>query len=34
MMHRFPSGLAGDKVHQKRVPAGAPGPDADHRVRR
>ncbi|MGH3457771.1 non-homologous end-joining DNA ligase [Aeromicrobium sp.] len=24
MMHRFPTGLAGDKVHQKRVPAGAP----------
>jgi DNA ligase D len=24
MMHRFPSGLAGAKVHQKRVPAGAP----------
>src|SRR5262245_28685008 len=24
MMHRFPKGLAGDKVHQKRVPAGAP----------
>ncbi len=24
MMHRFPSGLAGDKVHQKRVPGGAP----------
>lgn len=24
MLHRFPSGLAGDKVHQKRVPAGAP----------
>jgi DNA ligase D len=24
MMHRFPEGLAGDKVHQKRVPAGAP----------
>ncbi len=24
MMHRFPSGLAGEKVHQKRVPAGAP----------
>jgi DNA ligase D len=24
MMHRFPSGLAGDKVHQKRVPKGAP----------
>jgi DNA ligase D len=24
MMHRFPSGVAGDKVHQKRIPAGAP----------
>jgi DNA ligase D len=24
MLHRFPRGLAGDKVHQKRVPAGAP----------
>src|SRR3984893_18907494 len=24
MMHRFPSGVDGDKVHQKRVPAGAP----------
>ncbi|MDQ2844834.1 MAG: non-homologous end-joining DNA ligase [Actinomycetota bacterium] len=24
MMHRFPTGLAGDKVHQKRVPSGAP----------
>ncbi|GAA0552124.1 non-homologous end-joining DNA ligase [Paractinoplanes ferrugineus] len=24
MMHRFPAGLAGDKVHQKRVPNGAP----------
>ncbi|ORI21380.1 non-homologous end-joining DNA ligase [Rhodococcus sp. 1168] len=24
MMHRFPSGLAGEKVHQKRVPHGAP----------
>ncbi len=24
MMHRFPTGLSGDKVHQKRVPAGAP----------
>ena len=24
MMHRFPTGLAGGKVHQKRVPAGAP----------
>jgi DNA ligase D len=24
MMHRFPDGLAGEKVHQKRVPAGAP----------
>ncbi len=24
MLHRFPSGLAGQKVHQKRVPSGAP----------
>jgi DNA ligase D len=24
MLHRFPTGLAGDKVHQKRVPRGAP----------
>ena len=24
MLHRFPRGLAGDKVHQKRLPAGAP----------
>lgn len=24
MMHRFPDGLTGDKVHQKRVPHGAP----------
>jgi len=24
MLHRFPDGLAGDKVHQKRVPHGAP----------
>jgi DNA ligase D len=24
MLHRFPDGLAGDKVHQKRVPNGAP----------
>jgi DNA ligase D len=24
MMHRFPEGLAGDKVHQKRLPHGAP----------
>ena len=24
MLHRFPEGLAGDKVHQKRVPHGAP----------
>jgi len=24
MMHRFPTGVAGEKVHQKRVPAGAP----------
>ncbi len=25
MLHRFPSGVAGQKVHQKRVPHGAPG---------
>jgi DNA ligase D len=25
MLHRFPSGVAGEKVHQKRVPSGAPG---------
>ena len=25
MLHRFPSGVAGPKVHQKRVPGGAPG---------
>src|SRR3954465_2125495 len=25
MMHRFPNGVDGDKVHQKRLPAGAPG---------
>jgi DNA ligase D len=24
MLHRFPSGVAGPKVHQKRLPAGAP----------
>src|SRR3954454_6553734 len=24
MLHRFPTGIGGDKVHQKRVPAGAP----------
>jgi DNA ligase D len=24
MMHRFPEGLSGDKVHQKRLPRGAP----------
>ena len=24
MLHRFPDGLAGDKVHQKRLPHGAP----------
>ena len=24
MMHRFPEGVSGDKVHQKRVPHGAP----------
>ena len=25
MLHRFPKGLAGGKVHQKRLPKGAPG---------
>lgn len=24
MLHRFPTGLSGDKVHQKRLPKGAP----------
>ncbi len=24
MLHRFPAGVAGEKVHQKRIPAGAP----------
>ncbi len=24
MLHRFPKGVSGNKVHQKRVPAGAP----------
>ena len=24
MLHRFPTGVAGEKVHQKRVPSGAP----------
>jgi DNA ligase D len=24
MLHRFPKGLAGDKVHQKKIPSGAP----------
>jgi DNA ligase D len=24
MMHRFPAGVAGEKVHQKRIPGGAP----------
>ncbi|MGH3447156.1 MAG: ATP-dependent DNA ligase, partial [Nocardioidaceae bacterium] len=24
MMHRFPTGVSGEKVHQKRVPQGAP----------
>jgi DNA ligase D len=24
MLHRFPEGVGGDKVHQKRLPAGAP----------
>ncbi len=24
MLHRFPAGVSGEKVHQKRIPAGAP----------
>jgi DNA primase len=24
MLHRFPTGLSGEKVHQKRLPSGAP----------
>ena len=24
MLHRFPTGVTGEKVHQKRLPAGAP----------
>src|SRR6201995_328901 len=24
MLHRFPKGVDGDKVHQKRIPSGAP----------
>src|SRR3984885_3566452 len=24
MLHRFPSGVTGEKVHQKRIPSGAP----------
>jgi DNA ligase D len=24
MLHRFPTGISGDKVHQKRLPSGAP----------
>jgi DNA ligase D len=24
MLHRYPTGLSGEKVHQKRIPAGAP----------
>ncbi len=24
MLHRFPTGIEGEKVHQKRLPAGAP----------
>jgi DNA ligase D len=31
MLHRFPNGLSGEKVHQKRLPAGAP--DWVHTVR-
>jgi DNA ligase D len=33
MMHRFPTGVAGAKVHQKRVPAGAPPWLATVRIR-
>lgn len=25
MLHRYPSGVGGEKVHQKRLPSGAPG---------
>jgi DNA ligase D len=25
MLHRYPTGVSGEKVHQKRVPGGAPG---------
>ena len=28
MLHRFPTGVSGEKVHQKRVPAGAPRRDS------
>ena len=24
MLHRFPTGVSGEKVHQKRLPSGAP----------
>src|SRR5713101_4339117 len=24
MLHRYPTGVAGEKIHQKRLPAGAP----------
>ena len=29
MLHRFPTGVTGEKVHQKRLPSGAPGLGAD-----
>jgi hypothetical protein len=32
MLHRFPTGLAGDKVHQKRLPRGAPAVGRDRAV--
>ena len=36
MLHRFPDGVDGDKVHQKRIPRGAPGlaRDRPHRPSR
>ena len=32
MLHRFPEGVAGEKVHQKRVPHGAPPISSRHSV--
>ena len=29
MLHRFPTGVTGEKVHQKRLPGGAPAVDGD-----